>query len=328
VIIAVKNEESYIAKCLDSLINQTLSKRFFNIIVVDGKSTDKTINIVKKYVKKHPKFINLIKNPNEWQASGRNIAIKNNTECEFIAYIDGHCIADKNWLKQLYSSMKKCSDKNIAGIGSTHISPKDEAFFGKAVDQVFNSILGGLGSSYRVAKEKREVDTAPFVLYRRKALENVDFYDEDMKYGEDYSLNYKLRKKGYKILVDPQAIVYYYKKKTLKSFLRQMYNYGTAKAIIGKKYPGAISITHCIPSVFLLSFLILTILSIHFTQIRLFTLVTILIYILSIIIFSFVSALRKKEALLAGLMPILYFIEHLAYSIGFFRGFFKKGWVR
>jgi glycosyltransferase involved in cell wall biosynthesis len=328
VIVAVKNEEKFIENCLKSLINQSFPKKSYKIIVVDGKSDDNTTNIVKKYIKKYPGFIKLYDNNKEWQSAGRNIAIKNEKKSDLIAYIDGHCIADKNWLKNLYETLQKCKDTKVAGVGSIHISPKDEAAFGKAVEQLFVTPLGGIGSSYRPTKEKKEVATVPYVLYKRAALESVGLYDEDMRYGEDFSLNYKLRKKGYKILVEPNAVVYYYKKRTFSSFLKQMYNYGTAKAIIGKRYPGSLQLIHYIPSFFLFSSIMLGFLSIFLNEVRILFFLIVLLYILAIAYFSLATALRKKDLSFVGLMPLLYVIEHFAYSIGFLTGVFKRGWAK
>ncbi len=49
VIIPCRNEEKYIGRCLDSLINQTFPKEKMEILVVDGMSGDKTREIVRKY---------------------------------------------------------------------------------------------------------------------------------------------------------------------------------------------------------------------------------------------------------------------------------------
>ena len=98
VIVAIKNEECYIEKCLDSIINQTLSKNMYNIMIVDGGSTDNTLSLVEPYLEKYPNLIILFHNPKQWQSAGRNIAITADDKSNLIAYIDGHCIADPYWL--------------------------------------------------------------------------------------------------------------------------------------------------------------------------------------------------------------------------------------
>ena len=76
IIIPVFNAEKFIKKCLDSICNQTKEKKNFEIIVVDDCSTDKSIKILKKYVKLF-KFIKLIKlAKNSGTATSRDAGIK------------------------------------------------------------------------------------------------------------------------------------------------------------------------------------------------------------------------------------------------------------
>ena len=326
VVVAVKNEEQYIEKCLQSLLNQDFPNELYQIAVVDGMSRDRTMNIVKEYREKYPDLIKIYWNPEEWQAVGRNIAIQNEKKSDLIAYIDGHCVADRQWLRTLYDDLQAQSETKVAGVGSVHVTPEGDSLIGNAIGQVFSTAVGGIGSSFRPAKEKKEVITAPFVLYKREALEKVGLYDEDMKYGEDFSLNYKLRRAGYKLLVDPKAIVYYYKRRTIVIFLIQMYNYGVSKAIFSKKYYSFLNIFYYIPSILIISLAAVGILGIYVIEFRLLFYLMIFLYISVIISSSLISALKKKQWLFAGLMPILYIIEHFAHGIGFLRGLFKKGW--
>lgn len=328
IIVAVKNEELYIDKCLQSLINQDFPHDLYQIVVVDGMSNDQTMNIVERYSKKYPDLIRIYDNPKEWQAAGRNIAIQNEKESDLITYIDGHCRADVHWLRILYEDLQAQSDVKIAGVGSIHMSPEDDSSIGTAIEQIFLSFIGGAGSSFRPVKTKREVETAAFTLFKREALENVGLYDEDMKVGEDFTLSYKLRKAGYKLFLNPKAIVYYYKRKTIRSFSVQMYNYGIAKAISGKKYPSSLSIYHYLPSILLIFLTTTGVLSIYMMELRPVFYLTISLYIATIVSYSLASTYKTGQLIFAGIMPILYIIEHFAYSIGFLSGVFKKGWKR
>lgn len=326
VIVAVRNEEKYIEKCLLSLINQEFSHKFYQIVVVDGMSTDQTVIIVQKFIRKYPNLIKYYENQKEWQAIGRNIAIQNETDSNLIAYIDGHCIADEKWLKTLYNSLQELNITKVGGVGSIHTSPKDESLIGKAIEQIFFSFIGGFGSSYRLIEKKKEVDTVPFVLYKREALEKVGLYDEGMRYGEDFTLNFKLRQADYKLFVEPKAIVYYYKRNTISSFFKQMHNYGFTKAIVWKKYPSSISAFHYIPSVLIIFLSLLMITSNYITEIKLVSYLLISIYGITIISYSLIYALENKQYRFIELMPVLYIVEHFAYGFGFLKGLFKKGW--
>ncbi len=325
VIVAVKNEDRYIDRCLISLINQSLSHDFYQIVVVDGLSTDLTRHIIHKYIFKYPNLIKMYINEKEWQAAGRNLAIRNETSSNLVAYIDGHCIADREWLSILYHDLKSNSHPNLAGVGSTHFSPHDEPVIGRAIDQVFRSSFGGQGSSFKHINVLSKVITAPYILYRKSALCDVGLYDEDLKVGEDFALNYKLRKTGYHLIRDPKAIVYYYKRKSFSAFSKQMYNYGKAKAIIAKKYPGSVGFLHCAPPFFLVIGVIVLISTIFVQNMVYIIYPFFLTYIFSSFYFSIKGGMNEKDLRVSLFMIWLFAVQHFSYSLGFIIGFIKRG---
>jgi glycosyltransferase involved in cell wall biosynthesis len=328
IIIAVKNEEKYLDKCLESLFLQNFPEDRYKITIVDGLSSDNTLRIASEWQKKYPRRISICNNPLEWQASSRNIGIKSDSESNLVAYIDGHCIADKNWLKNLDSIFNQKQDADLAGVGSIIASPHDESDIGQTIDLVFSTVLGAAGSSYKAADAIQEVKTAPYVLYSRSALEKVNFYDEDIKIGEDFALNYKLRAAGLKLFVNPDAIVYYYKRSSIIQFFYQMVNYGIAKAIIAKKFSGSITVYHYLPSIVLVLVGVMGISGFFIAGIGQFLLFGFGIYLLVLFSYGiFFSIIRKKLKFLL-LVPLVFLAEHFGYSAGFIAGLFRKGWKK
>ena len=100
VILAVRNEESFIHKCLDSLINQDFSKDRYEIIVVDGMSDDKTRSIVIQYKIKYPSLITVLDNPKKIQAVGWNLGIKK-AKGKIIQIFGGHVLAHSNYFNAI-----------------------------------------------------------------------------------------------------------------------------------------------------------------------------------------------------------------------------------
>ncbi|HEC95781.1 MAG TPA: glycosyltransferase [Euryarchaeota archaeon] len=317
VIVAVRNEEEYIKKSLDSLLDQSIG--FYEIIVVDGNSEDGTLSIVKEYKKKYPEKIRVFQNPKKRQVFGRNIGIKN-SRGNFIVYIDGHTYAEKNWLESLYKTLKD-SKKDVGGVGSVHLSPKSENFIQRAINNVFTSFLGGFTSSYRSDFNTKEVITAPFVMYRREVLEKLGFYDEKMLYGEDFDLNYRINKGGYKILLQPKAITYYIKRKTLKDFIKQMYKYGKGRAYILKKHPDSFKFFYLSPIFFFLCFFLPFLSLISEIFLYLF-----LVYYGIFFIAFFLSSIRisiKEKDIRFLSCTCLYFIEYFFYGLGLIYNYIK-----
>ena len=101
VILPCYNVGKYIAKCLDSLVNQTLAD--IEIICVDDKSTDDTVSIIKTYKDKRIKLVSHKKNMGA--GASRNDGLKIATG-EYISFIDPDDYVDLDFLEKLYSAAK------------------------------------------------------------------------------------------------------------------------------------------------------------------------------------------------------------------------------
>ena len=98
VVIPCRNEEKYIEKCLDSLILQDYPKGKLEILIIDGKSEDKTKEIIKGYAEKYY-FIKIFKNQRKYTPFGLNIGIKE-AKGEIIVRADAHTEYDKDYISK------------------------------------------------------------------------------------------------------------------------------------------------------------------------------------------------------------------------------------
>lgn len=98
IIIPTRNEELVIERCLSALLNQDYPRNKYEIIIVDGASTDNTITICERYRKKHPRMIKLIceEDPNGKPAA-LNTALKHAVG-DIIGVFDADNIPQKNVL--------------------------------------------------------------------------------------------------------------------------------------------------------------------------------------------------------------------------------------
>lgn len=113
VIVPVYNVEKYIDKCLNSLVNQTISD--IEIIIVNDGSPDNSEKIINKYLKKFSDKIVYIKKENGGQGSARNLGIEISNG-EYIGFVDSDDYVDINMFEKLYNRAKeKESDIVICG---------------------------------------------------------------------------------------------------------------------------------------------------------------------------------------------------------------------
>lgn len=114
VIVPAYNVEKYIRRCLNSLVEQTLSD--IEIIVIDDGSSDNTYSVVSSYAQKDSR-IRLIKQNNQKQGAARNRGLEI-AQGEFITFVDSDDWIDLDYLEKLYNVAVN-SNCDIAIAGST-----------------------------------------------------------------------------------------------------------------------------------------------------------------------------------------------------------------
>lgn len=117
IIVPVYNVENYVSKCLDSLVNQTLSN--IEIIVINDGSTDNSIDIIKKYEQKYQDKMIVIDKKNEGVGEARNCGIKV-AKGEYLGFVDSDDYVELNMFEKLYNKANEnnsdiaiCQFKNV-----------------------------------------------------------------------------------------------------------------------------------------------------------------------------------------------------------------------
>lgn len=293
IVIATFNEERYIENCLNSLLNQTYQGEF-DIIIADGNSTDRTIEIINHIKSNTSKFI-VINNPKKIQAAGRNLAIKHSNS-DFIAYIDAHSYAENDWLERLWTAYYNLSqkDENIAGISSVYYDAQKTSFSRALLNAYRSLLIGSSSKAFLNSNELTKVDNGYGILYKKEIIINAGLYDETLKTAEDIELNFRLTYKlGYNLYVEPKAKLYYYFKEKPKEVFTQQFRYGFWRIQAMKKL-GIHNFKVYASGLTVLIFLLIIITTItHFNELRFLSLLIIL-YLFLLIIGSIYETIKNK----------------------------------
>lgn len=212
VVVTVKNEGDTISELLDTMLAQSYAPD--EIIIVDGGSTDKTVTVIKSYIKSGAP-INLIVAPDTNIPQGRNLAIKNATG-EIIACTDAGMRLHKDWLKNLISKFDSETDI-VLGVYHPY---EFGSFLQRCIGETFFP-----KERFAKATETSSVPSAKSMALRKTAWEKVGGYPEFLETAEDTVFGMKLHKAGFKFEMAKDAIVYWRVCEGLKDLFRKVFTY-------------------------------------------------------------------------------------------------------
>ena len=320
IIIPCRNEEKFIGKCLNSIINNDYSKESLEILVIDGMSEDKTKEIVEKYTKQYL-YIKILENPNKFTPFGLNIGVKN-ARGDIIIRMDAHSTYEKDYISKCIKYLNQYNADNVGGIWK--IMPRTHTLINKAIVFASSSIFGAGDAYYRrgYSRGPKWVDTVFGGCYKKEVFEKIGLFNENLIRSQDMEFNLRLKRAGGKILLVPDIISYYYPKSNLKDFFRHNFSDG-----IWTTYPLKFGIRifswrHLVPLFFVSGLILSLFFSFFFWQARLFFDLIFGSYVFLSLFFS-VKISFKKGFQYLFLMPIVFATRHFGYGLGSIWGIVK-----
>ena len=220
VIIPVHNGESTIEKCLDSIIDQSISE--FEVVVVDNASNDATRDLIGVYSIKDPRIKYVFEG-----RKGRGHARARGIECSngsIMAWTDSDCVVPHNWLEQLTGPILRGEEMVVQGnedsIGSGYWSTQTQL----------------AGQRYMDDQVKQppyidHVDTKNLAI-RRDLLLEIGGFDSRLKSSEDFELKIRLKKAGKRIFYMRDLYVKHHHRERFRELFRRRFEQGYWVAVI------------------------------------------------------------------------------------------------
>jgi len=183
VVMPVRNEERFVRATLMELLEQDYPSELFEIIVIDGESTDSTREFVDEIGCVHRQVI-LMSNSGRLPSSGRNVGFRNGKGDIFLV-IDGHCkIKNKRLLRNVAGCFRK-SHAQCLGRPQPFIFPK-ESTIQKAIALARTSWLGHSFNSYIYSNIEGFMSPISIgCAYKREVIERIGLADESFDACED-----------------------------------------------------------------------------------------------------------------------------------------------
>jgi cellulose synthase/poly-beta-1,6-N-acetylglucosamine synthase-like glycosyltransferase len=305
VIVATHNNEQTINGCLKAIFELNYPKDFLEVIVVDGCSTDATVEIAEKYP------VKVVSAPLNAPAA-YNYAMKMISN-EVLGFIDSDAKVEKEWLNKLITYL---DDPQVAGVSGGIETWNTENPWARSI---------GYDIKSRYARLKKYVVRVATMnlLLKKSAVEAVGGFDENLPSQYDTDLGLRITSKGYKVIYEPSAKCYHFHRSTVSGYFRQQLQYGKNTTKLYFKHANLIrgdEITdfgmNVQPALMLAVIVFFLLGFIEMLRLLWYGSALILAFILVYYVFSAAKLSVKYKDEVAMLMVVLYFVRALAWLTG------------
>ncbi len=224
IVIPAYNESENIEVCTNSLKNQNFPSEDYEIIVVDNNSKDNTLDIVKNLDVIHT--VEYKRGPAATKNAGILLAKGN-----IIAFIDGDCIATKDWLKNIVSGFDKpdvgCVAGGIITMEDDNLSHMERFLIKK----------GYLSQAQHIEHQFLPFAATANAAYRKEVFDKIGLFDEKLFVGEDADLSWRMQLfTNYKIKYISDAAVFHPYESRPKRLFSQKRRHAYGSVMLYKKY--------------------------------------------------------------------------------------------
>lgn len=313
IVVPVRNEELHLRACLDSLVRQDYPGPL-EILVVDGRSSDHTRDIVAEFQRLHP-HLRCLDNPAGIVPTAMNIGIRS-SRADVLIRADGHNLYPPDYVANSVRLLERTGADNVGGPVCT--VPAGDSFGARLVAAVLCNPFGVGNSGFRTGGAGF-VDTVPFGAFRRSLFDRIGLYDETLVRNQDNELNARIRNAGGRIYLAPELATCYHPVASYAALLGYAYRMSRWHLYTLSRNARALSLRHLAPALFVLG-LVALLASAPWSRLAFATVAAFLACYLTA---GWCFALRARRALPAPLvaaLPLASFGYHFAYGCGILAG--------
>lgn len=203
VIVPVYNVESYLDKCIESIISQKYQN--IEVLLIDDGSFDSSSIICDKWAK-NDKRIKVTHKKNAGISSARNTGIRQANGI-YLAFVDG----DDKLNSNIYTTMVDCATKHNTDLVMCGYEtfPNGNIFIPNVIkNKVINS-NDFISSSKTIHSDNDLCYSWRFLIKKEIIDNNRIFFDENIKIGEDFLFNLEIIMNSKSLYVLPEALYNY-----------------------------------------------------------------------------------------------------------------------
>jgi len=222
VVVCTYNGGRWLPGCLEALARVEYPD--FEVIVVDDGSSDRSAEIAAGY------DVQVVHSQeNGGLSSARNLGLEAATG-QIVAYLDDDARAESPWLKHLALAFEK---GDYAAVGGPNVPPPNDGF-------VADCVARAPGGPVHVLATDEVAEHIPGcnMAFRRECLEAIGGFDQRYRIaGDDVDICWRLQRLGLVIGFTPGAAVWHHRRNSVKTYVKQQYEYGKAEGLLEQKWP-------------------------------------------------------------------------------------------
>jgi glycosyltransferase involved in cell wall biosynthesis len=227
VVIPTLNSASTISLTLSSIFSNKFQREMFEVLVVDNGSSDKTVEIAKKYP------VKVFYCPKRGIGPPRNFGARM-AEGEIVCFTDSDCVVGKDWLKRIFKFFDENPEADGVG-GPVFPYPYYQNKIQRLTGELFVEDQGypkeitkvRFGSSHGIIFGSNSA-------YKREAFLSVGGYSEPG--GSNLELAWRLTSKGKYLFFNPAIKVYHIFPTNLTSIFKQQFRWGAQSTWMKRMY--------------------------------------------------------------------------------------------
>jgi O-antigen biosynthesis protein len=222
VVVCSYNAERTMEACLASL--EKLHYPDYEVVVVNDGSTDRTLEIAQRFP-----YCRIISQENKGLSVARNVGAEAATG-EIVAYTDSDCVADPDWLTYLVAKMETAQ---LVACGGPNFPPPEDSLVPAAV-----AVSPGGPTHVLLSDDVAEHIAGCNMAFRRDVLLRLGGFDPVYRAaGDDVDICWRFQDEGYTIGFSPAAVVWHFRRNTVRAYIGQQRGYGKAEALVYSRHP-------------------------------------------------------------------------------------------
>ncbi|HEY6637267.1 MAG TPA: glycosyltransferase [Solirubrobacterales bacterium] len=221
VIVPVRDGESTIADCLDSILSTDYPADRREIVVVDNGSSDGTAALIRarpvRYLREGKRGVSNARNRGIAESGG-----------EILAFVDSDCLVEPQWLTELVRPFEDPEVGSVAG-DLQHAPPTT------AAERQSARMLGNW-QRFAFSSNPAYPITAN-AAYRRDVLELIGPFDPHMTRAQDVELGLRFQERsGCRLAYAERATAHHRHRTTQRGFFRQQLGWAYGAGLVGAKF--------------------------------------------------------------------------------------------